>query len=233
MEQLRLCNIDNVAAASALVDTADSLYFEAGWRLKPPNPGAWGAGIPIPEPESSLSSRPRPPARPSSYLSTPPRKRKQDQSSSPTSQPSKRANSALHSFSSAISESRTSISRDLSEYVWCELCKKSYHRYMRDYDMHFPHFFWVCIGDRCEFYANRLDGITGQHWGRKDHEEFLRGRDRKELEERQRRNKFVIPDAGHQNCVYCDEDFDDTKNYVYRRDHHARHVRDEDQDALG
>merc|ERR1711939_77871 len=40
------------------------------------------------------------------------------------------------------------------------------------------------------------------------------------------------PDAGHQSCVYCDEDFDDSKNYVYRRDHHAKHVRDEDQDAL-
>jgi len=224
MSQLSACRSDSVAAM--FVDTSDRLFFRAGWRLRPSSQGPPGLSLP-----------PRPQSRPraSTYLSTPPAKRKQHSSSPPTTNSRKRQNSALNSFSSAVSESRSSVSRILSEQVWCELCEKSYRRqvkYMRDYDMHFPHFFWVCIADDCDFYANRLDGVIGQHWGRKDHKDFLRGRDRKELEEQQRRNKFVIPDAGHQSCVYCDEDFDDSKNYVYRRDHHAKHVRDEDQDAL-
>merc|ERR1712093_453346 len=90
MEKLPLCKIDSIAAAPALIDTADKLFVKAGWRLKSSSSANQGDGIPILESEHSLSSRPRPPARPSSYLSTPPRKRKQDSSSSPSSQARKR-----------------------------------------------------------------------------------------------------------------------------------------------
>jgi hypothetical protein len=221
-----------------IVDAVDKMYFEAGWHLK---------RRPLEEPCSpildaphSSPSLPRPSSKSSQYRAPPTKRRPKSRSGTSPSGKRSKQNSTQQSFTSAASESRTSVSRSEAPKEFpCHLCTdpkavfwnpkavfQELRKWKRHYDIHFPPSFWEC--DKCNFISNRSDGIK-QHCAGETHPRNIQWSP--ELSQQLKGNKFRIPDAGHERCIYCKADFHGWNN-IKRKSHIADHVEKDTAESL-
>ncbi|KAH8598623.1 hypothetical protein B0O99DRAFT_684015 [Bisporella sp. PMI_857] len=203
-----------------IVNAVDKAYFEAGWVLKPVLPSQHGSSSVLPTP-SQKGKR--------TQTLSPPSKRSSRRSYTGTSRSGKRSRwqSTAQSFTSAPSESRTSISQSTRYRCYCG--NTPLLRKWTEHDAtHHPLHFFACIDGLCEHITSRWD-VMIQH-SRDKHDVNLQ--QNKELKKKQKQNKFLIRDRGHEKCIYknCNAVFDgDGKR---SREHIGWHLKQETFEAL-
>jgi hypothetical protein len=201
----RASNEEAKIRATIIVNAIDKLYFEAGWRLKPGQIGA--------NPENSIrishsSVPPRHSRGENNQILSPLPKSPNQRSHSGTSRSVKlsKQHSAQRTFPSAASDSRTSFSRSQTSTRFLCFCRKestSLKKFKRHYDTHFPLHFYACVYINCDFVTGRL-GNAVEHY-----ESCALRRSsstNNELGHDDVKQKFSIPDSGHERCIYtgCD-----------------------------
>lgn len=204
-----------------IVNAVDKAYFEAGWVLKSIRSSQHGSLSPLPTPSQKGKG---------TQTLSPPSKRSSHRSYTPgTSRSAKRSRgqSAAKSFPSAPSGSRTSISQNTHYRCYCG--KTPLLRKWTEHDAtHHPLHFFVCINESCDHITSRWD-VMIQH-SRDKHKINLQQDE--ELKKKQKQNKFLIRDRGHEVCIYenCNAVFDgDGKR---SREHIGWHLKQETFEAL-
>ena len=214
-----------VTESALIVDWVDTAYVEAGWHLRDQILEEREAASPILDAHSP-PSLPRPNGRNSPNRLPPAKRRTKSTSGTSPSGKRSRQNSTQQSINSATPESRTSVSQnETTKEFHCHLCgdvSQELRKWKRHYDTHLPRFFWGCVFDDCPFVANVPNGIV-QHCAGKQHRVNIRSD--LFLKQKLKRNKFVIPDGGHERCIYCGEEISG-KDSSLSRSHIASHFED-------
>lgn len=200
----RPSNKDAKTRAAIIVHDVDKLYFKAGWSLKPGETGV-NPEIPIRISHSSASPRRRRVENNLTLSPLPNQPNQRSQSGTPHSVKFSKQRSAQHILPSAAANSRTSFSQSQPSarfLCFCGTQSDSLKEWKRHDDTHFPLHFYACVYKNCDFVTGRPETADAHYKScTKRRGAFTNN----ELGHNEVRQKFSIPDRGHERCIYgCD-----------------------------